>query len=173
MVHDAVEAERLIRCFDPDVSLTAGASEHLVISPRWGRLRRSHPLLGSSPSCHETGCAWQAARENLLCSRDRAIQLALATYEYRVRIRTRVPVEVLKHPHFHLHGHCHALLDQSGQEKNAVVLRREAFWIRSLPPDPDGVPQFEFGNTFLAPIAPAAVLAEAKSMFGKESCYRA
>jgi hypothetical protein len=159
-----LEAERLLRCFDPDVSLVEGAHEHLVISPRWGRLRRSHPLLATVSQAHGPAAAWQAARENLLGCRDRSVQLAIATYEHRVRITARVSMQVLCDPRFDLHRHCHALLDKGGAEKRAVPICRETFWIRTLLPDPEGYAQFEFGNTFLVPISADAILAEHRTL---------
>jgi hypothetical protein len=159
-----LEAERLLRCFDPDVSLVEGAHEHLVISPRWGRLRRNHPLLATVPQAHGPGAAWQAARDNLLGCRDRSVQLAIATYEHRVRITARVSMQVLCDPRFDLHRHCHALLDKGGAEKRAVPICRETFWIRTLLPDPEGYAQFEFGNTFLVPISADAILAEHRTL---------
>lgn len=159
------ESERLVRCFDPEATLVEGAEELLVISPRWGRLRRSHPLLGACPHPHGTEMAWVAARGNLLGCRDRSVQLALSTYEHRVRITLRVALEVLANPEFDLHRHCHGLLDRSGAEKQGVTLRREAFWIRTLLPDPEGYIQFEFGNTYLVPITREAILAESKTLW--------
>ncbi|HEY6446101.1 MAG TPA: hypothetical protein VIY53_06550 [Acidobacteriaceae bacterium] len=163
------EAERVIRCFDPHAHLVEGAAEHLVISPRWARLRRQHPLLASTPHAHGTPVAWQTARENLLSCRDRSIQLAIATYEHRVRITARVSLEVLMNPQFDLHRHCHGMLDRRGAEKEAIILRRESFWIRSLTPDPEGYVQFEFGNTYLVPISDAAIAAESKTLWGGEA----
>jgi hypothetical protein len=164
MFDHATEAERVIRCFDPDASLVEGAAEHLVISPRWARLRRRHPLLASTPSALGTGAAWQAARRNLLECTDRSVQLAITTYEHRVRITARVSMEVLCDPRFDLNRHCHAMLDKGGAEKSAVPLRRETFWIRTLLPDPEGYAQFEFGNTFLVPISAEAILHESKTL---------
>jgi len=158
------EAERLIRCFDPDASLVEGEAECLVISPRWGRLRRAHPLLASSPGAQGSEAAWQAARRNLLSTRDGSIQLALSTYQYRVRITVPIAPAILADPHFDLQHYCCALLDRQGREKNAVILRPEAFWIRSLPPDPEGFIRFEFGNTFLIPITESAMAAESKTL---------
>lgn len=154
----------MLRCFDPDVSLVEGAHEHLVISPRWGRLRRNHPLLATSLRVHDAGVAWQAARENLMSCKDRSVQLALATYQHRVRITARVSLQVLADPRFDLHRHCHALLDRGGAEKQAVPMCREKFWIRTLLPDPQGFVQFEFGNTFLVPISAEAILKESKTL---------
>jgi hypothetical protein len=159
-----LEAEQLLRCFDPDVSLVEGAHEHLVISPRWGRLRRNHPLLAVAPCEHSADAAWQNARQNLLGCKDRSVQLAISTYEHRVRITARVSMEVLCNPRFDLHRHCHALLDRGGAEKNAVPIRREAFWIRTLLPDPEGYAQFEFGNTFLVPITAEGITRESKTL---------
>lgn len=168
MFDHAADAERLVRCFDPDASLVEGASEHLIISPRWGRIRRSHTLLATSPSSLGTGPVWLTARQNLLTCRDRSIQLAIATYHYRVRMTARFPIDTLRDPNFDLHRHCHALLDRCGREKCAAIIRREAFWIRSLTPDPDGLAQFECGNTFLVAITPSAIMAEAKTLIGGE-----
>lgn len=162
MIDPALEAKNLIHCFDPDVSHVEGNSEILVLSPRWGRLRRSHPLLASTAACHGPGCAWLAAREKLLTSRDLSIQLAIATYGHRIRVRACLPVELLRDPNFDLHQHCHRLLDRCGDERKAVVVRREAFWIRSLPPNATGMLQFEFGNTFLIPITASAIAEEGK-----------
>jgi len=168
MFNHAADAERLIRCFDPDASLVEGSSEHLVISPRWGRIRRSHTLLATSPSSLGAGPAWLTARQNLLTCRDRSIQLAIATYHYRVRVTARFPADALRDPGFDLHRHCHSLLDRCGHEKCAAIIRREAFWIRCLTPDPDGLVQFECGNTFLVAISPSAILAEARTLIGGE-----
>lgn len=159
-----LEAEKLLRCFDPDVSLVEGAHEHLVISPRWGRLRRNHPLLAATPPEHGAGAAWQKARLNLLHCKDRSVQLAITTYEHRVRVTARVSLEVLCDPRFDLHRHCHALLDKGGAEKNAVPMTRDRFWIRTLLPDPEGYAQFEFGNTFLVPITAEAILTENRTL---------
>jgi hypothetical protein len=159
------DAERLIRCFDPDASLVEGRSEHLVISPRWGRLLRKHPLLAASPEARGKGAAWQSARHNLLGCRDRSVQLALATYQHPVRITIRVSLDVLQDPQFDLHQHCHAMLDRHGEGKGGVILRREALWIRTLLPDADGLTRFEFSNTFLLPITPPALIAEARAMW--------
>jgi hypothetical protein len=159
------ESEGLIRCFDPHASLASGAAEHIVISPRWGRLRRTHPLLATSPSAQGPGAAWQTARHNLLTCRDRSVQLAVSTYEHRIRVEARVAVVSLQDPAFDLHSHGHALLNRHGDAHNAVVVRREALFIRSLPPDPEGYLRFEFGNTFLLPISEEAMIAEAKHMW--------
>ena len=164
MIDHAADAERLIRCFDPDASLITGQHEHLVISPRWGRIRRGHPLLVSLPHSHGTAPLWQAARYTLLTCRDRSIQLAIATYQYRIRMLSRIPLDTLRSPEFDLHLHCHSALDRRGGEKNAVTIRREAFWIRSVTPDPDGNLQFEYGNTFLLPITPSAIAVEARTL---------
>lgn len=164
MFDHSAEAERLVCCFDPDASLVLGATEHLIISPRWGRLRRDHPLLASTPHHHGPGHAWQTARENLLTCHDRSVQLAIVTYEHRVRITARVSLEVLMNPKFDLHAHCHAELDRGGAEKNAVPMRRDTFWIRTLLPDPEGYAQFEFGNTFLVPISESAIAAESRTL---------
>jgi hypothetical protein len=159
-----LEAEQLLRCFDPDVSLVEGAHEHLVISPRWGRLRRGHPLLATVARANGPEAVWVVARENLLCCRDRSVQLALTTYQHRVRITARVSMQVLCDPRFDLHRHCHALLDKGGAAKNAGPIRRDSFWIRTLLPDPEGFAQFEFGNTFLVPISTEAILAEHRTL---------
>jgi hypothetical protein len=159
------EAEHLIRCFDPDASRVEGAHEHLILSPRWGRIRRHHPLLATVPLGQGTGPAWQTARHNLLTCRDRSVQLALSTYEYRVRVEARIHFDSLQDPGFDLHRHCHALLDRHGEKKSGVVLRREAFWIRTLLPDLEGYARFECGNTFLLPITSEAMLAESKAMW--------
>jgi len=165
MYDHTADAERLIHCFDPDATHVAGDSEHLVISPRWGRLRRQHPLLATSPQSHGAPAAWAAARHNLLNCRDRSVQLAIATYQHPVRVTIRVPYDVLQDPQFDLHQHCHTVLDRHGAEKNGVILRREALWIRTLLPDGDGLARFEFSNTFLLPITHDAMAAEAKAMW--------
>jgi hypothetical protein len=165
MFDHSVEAERLVRCFDPHVSLAEGDPEHLVISPRWGRLRRQHPLLAASPHTNGPGAAWQTARRNLLTCRDRSIQLAIATYEYRIRIELRVSIDSLQDPSFDLHTHGHAVLDSRGDEKSSVAIRRESFWIRTLTPDPEGFARFEVGNSFLLPITEDAMLAESKTLW--------
>jgi hypothetical protein len=159
------EAERVVRSFDPEVEMGAGPAELVVISPRWGRLRRNYPLLASSPQAYGPDAAWRAARKNLLECRDRSVQLALSTYEHRVRITLRVAPEVLANPEFDLHRHCHGLLDRTGAEKQAVALRRERFWIRTLLPDAEGYVLFEFGNTYLVPMTHAAALAESKTLW--------
>jgi hypothetical protein len=163
-INGSAEAERVLRCFDPDTALVEGATELLVLSPRFGRLRRSHPLLASEPHRHGADLVWAAAHRNLLDCRDRSVQLAIATYEHRVRITARVSYEVLQNPKFDLHRHCHAMLDRTGAEKRAVTLRREAFWIRTLLPDPEGYAQFEFGNTYLVPISAEAIHAEFRTL---------
>ncbi len=66
---------------------------------------------------------------------------------------------------FDLCRHGHDLLDHHGQTRSAVVVRREALFIRSLPPDPAGYARFEFGNTFLLPITEDAMLAESKTLW--------
>jgi hypothetical protein len=164
MFDHAAEAERVICTFDPHASLVKGAAEHLVISPRCGRLRRNHPLLAATPHEHGSGAAWLAARHNLLTCSDRSVQLAITTYEHRVRITARVSMDVLQDARFDLHKHCHAMLDRGGEEKLAVPLRRETFWIRTLLPDPEGYAQFEFGNTFLVPISVSAIEAESRTL---------
>jgi hypothetical protein len=164
-VIEVTEAERLIRCFDPHATHAAGAHEHIILSPRFGRLRRQHPLLATSPHDHGASAAWTAARHNLLTCRDRSVQLALATYHHRIRIEMRVALASLLDPAFDLHQHGHALLDRHGDARSAVTLRREAFWIRCLPSDPDGNARFEVGNTFLLPITEEAMLAESKTLW--------
>ncbi len=159
------EAEPLVRCFDPHATHVAGAHEHIVLSPRFGRLRRQHPLLATSPLDRGPDAAWDLARHNLLTCRDRSVQLALSTYEYRVRIELRVAFASLQDPDFDLYRHAHAALDRRGQERQGVTLRREAFWIRSLPPSPEGLPRFEVGNSFLLPITEDAMLAESKTLW--------
>jgi hypothetical protein len=159
-----LESERLLRCFDPDVSHVEGAHEHLVISPRWGRLRRGHPLLATTQKGYGQAAAWVTARENLLHCRDRSVQLAISTYQHRVRVTARISMQVLCDPRFDLLRHCHTLLDKGGAEKNAVPLGRDTFWIRTLLPDPEGYAQFEFGNTFLVPITADAILRESKTL---------
>jgi len=161
----SADAERLIRCFDPDASLVEGRAEHLVISPRWGRLLRKHPLLAASAQELGIGGAWQAAHHNLVTCRDRSVQLALATYHHPVRVTIRVPFDVLQDPQFDLHRHCHEVLDRHGAQKNGVILRRDALWVRTLLPDGDGLARFEFSNTFLLPITHEAMAAEAKAMW--------
>ncbi|MGC2298974.1 MAG: hypothetical protein WA476_09240 [Acidobacteriaceae bacterium] len=165
MFDHSAEAERLVRCFDPHVSLAEGDPEHLVISPRWGRLRRQHPLLAASPHANGPGAAWQTARRNLLTCRDRSIQLALATYQHRIRVEVRISIDSLRDPAFDLHHHGHSLLDRHGDARSGVIVRREAFWIRTLPPDPDGFVRFEFGNTFQLPITEEAMIAESKTLW--------
>lgn len=164
MFDHAAEAERVICTFDPDARLVTGATEHLVISPRWGRLRRNHPLLAATSHSQGSGTAWQTARHNLLTCSDRSVQLAISTYAHRVRITARVSMDVLKDARFDLHRHCNAMLDRGGEEKQAVPLRRETFWIRTLLPDPEGYVQFEFGNTFLVPISASAIEAESRTL---------
>jgi hypothetical protein len=161
----ATEAERLIRCFDPDATHAEGAHEHLVLSPRWGRLRRQHPLLATSPRDHGPASAWSTARHNLLTCRDRSVQLGLATYQHRIRIELRVAIDSLLDPAFDLHRHGHTALDRYGDVRSAVTLRRDDFWIRSLPPDPSGNARFEVGNCFLLPITEDAMLAESKTLW--------
>ncbi|HTX42348.1 MAG TPA: hypothetical protein VMD25_11005 [Acidobacteriaceae bacterium] len=164
-VTTAGEAERLIRCFDPHASLVEADPDHIVISPRFGRLRRRHPLLAASPRTLGVDAAWASARQNLLTCRDLSVQLALSTYEYRVRIEFCIPVDSLRDPGFDLHRHGHALLDRRGEERAGITLRRESFWIRSLPPDTAGLARFEIGNCFLLPITDEAMLAEARHMW--------
>lgn len=169
MIDQTVDAERLIRCFDPEAVLVEGASELLVISPRFGRIRRCPPLLASAPAEKGHEALWQAARHNLLTCRDRSVQLALATYEYRIRMRARFSADSLRDGRLDLHAHCHQLLDRYGSEKCAVPIRREDFWIRSVTPDEAGNVQFEFGNTFLVAITDSAVRAEARTLLGPRS----
>ncbi|HEX4006849.1 MAG TPA: hypothetical protein VHX60_11785 [Acidobacteriaceae bacterium] len=166
MVDAGLEAERLVCCFDPHASLVQGESEHLVISPRWGRLRRNHPLLASAPHAQDPVRAWLAAKENLLTCRDRSIQLAIATYEHRIRMNVCFTMEELTDGSFDLHEHCHSVLDRCSGERQAVTLRRDTFWIRSLAPDPDGYVHFEIGNVFLIPITEQAIEAESRTMLG-------
>ena len=166
-MHDpATDAERLIRCFDPSVVLVEGASEILILSPRFGRIRRRHPLLASAPAHRGAGHLWQAAHNNLLTCTDRSVQLAIRTYEYRIRMRARVSFDSLRHAGLDLHLHCHRLLDGRAQEKAAAPIRRENFWIRSVTCDTAGHAEFEFGNTFLAPISESAITAEARTLIG-------
>jgi len=159
------EAQRLVCCFDPGATHAEGAHEHIILSPRFGRLRRQHPLLATSPLDRGADAAWELARHNLLSCRDRSVQLALSTYEYRVRIELRVALASLRDPAFDLHRHAHVALDRRGQERSGVTLRREALWIRSLPPSPEGLPRFEVGNSFLLPITEDAMLAESKTLW--------
>lgn len=166
MIDDAADAERLVRCFDPDVVKAEGASEVLILSPRFGRIRRRPPLLASAPADGDAVAVWQAARHNLLTCRDRSVQLALATYEYRIRMRARFSLDALRDGRLDLHAHCHALLERRGSEKCAVPIRREAFWIRCAAPGEDGVVMFEFGNSFLVAIEEAALHAEARTLLG-------
>lgn len=164
MFDHAAEAERVVRCFDPDAVFIHGVEELLIISPRWGRLRRRHPLLASAPHEQGAGATWQAARQNLLGSTDRSVQLAIATYQHRVRATVRVSLQVLNDPRFDLHRHCHAVLDKGGAAKHAVPLQRGTFWIRTLLPDPEGYVQFEIGNTFLVPISEDAIILENRTL---------
>lgn len=166
MSHDAADAERLVRCFDPDVVMTEGASELLVISPRYGRIRRRPPLLASVPGELGHDGLWLTARQNLLTCRDRSVQLALSTYEYRIRMRARFSPSSLREGRLDLYAHCHGLLDRCGSERCAVPISREAFWIRSVPPDDSGNLQFEFGNTFLLAITESAIQTEARTLIG-------
>jgi hypothetical protein len=159
------EAERFVRCFDPHATCAQGSQEILILSPRWGRLRRTHPLLATSAADHELSAAWAVARQNLLTCRDRSVQLALSTYQYRIRVEARIAVTTLTDPAFDLCVHGHDLLSRHGQTRSAVVVRREALFIRSLPPDPAGYARFEFGNTFLLPIAEDAMIAESKTLW--------
>jgi hypothetical protein len=165
MFDHSAEAERFIRCFDPHASSVEGGSDVLVLSPRWGRLRRQHPLLATSPLAQGRGAAWTVARHNLLTCRDRSIQLALATYQHRIRVEVRIAVAALMDPAFDLHSHGHAVLDRHGAARSGVVVRRDAIFVRSLPPDPQGYARFEFGNTFQLPITDEAMLAESKTLW--------
>ncbi len=159
------EAERLIRCFDPHAAHAEGAHEHIILSPRYGRLRRQHPLLATSPVDRGPEAAWDLARHNLLTCRDRSVQLGLSTYQHRIRIELRVAMDSLLDPAFDLHRHGHTALDRYGDIRSAVTLRRSDFWIRSLPPDPSGNARFEVGNCFLLPITEDAMLAESKTLW--------
>jgi hypothetical protein len=159
------EAEPFVRCFDPHATHAEGAHEILILSPRWGRLRRTHPLIGTVPLEHGLHAAWSAARHNLLTCRDRSVQLAISTYQHRIRVEARIAVETLTDPAFDLQRHGHDLLDRYGQNRSAVVVRRETLFIRSLPPDPAGYARFEFGNTFLLPITEDAMIAESKTLW--------
>lgn len=161
----ATEAERLIRCFDPHATHAEGAHEHIILSPRYGRLRRQHPLLATSPVDRGVDVAWDVARHNLLTCRDRSVQLGLSTYQHRIRIELRVAIASLLDPAFDLHRHGHTALDRYGDVRSAVTLRRADFWIRSLPPDPDGNARFEVGNSYLLPITEDAMLAESKTLW--------
>jgi hypothetical protein len=162
---DTTEAERLIRCFDPEATHAEGSHENLILSPRYGRLRRTHPLLATSPLDRGSAFAWTTARRNLLTCRDRSVQLALATYQHRIRIEASVSMDELRDPAFDLWRHGHDLLDRHGHARSAIVLSRESFWVRSLPPSPDGDARFEFGNTFLLPITEDAMIAESKHLW--------
>jgi len=161
----ATEAERLVRCFDPHVTHAEGTHEILILSPRWGRLRRTHPLLATEPATRGLDAAWNLARHNLLTCRDRSIQLAISTYQHRIRVEARIAVTTLCDSTFDLCSHGHDLLDRYGRNRSAVVVRREALFIRSLPPDPTGYARFEFGNTFLLPITEDAMIAESKTLW--------
>jgi hypothetical protein len=160
-----IEAERLIRCFDPHATCAEGSHEILILSPRWGRIRRTHPLLATSPVDQGFETAWNLARHNLFTCRDRSVHLALSTYQYRIRVEARVAVVTLCDPAFDLCRHGHDLLDRHGQTRSAVVVKREALFIRSLPPDPAGYARFEFGNTFMLPITEDAMIAESKTLW--------
>ncbi len=164
-IANLTEAERFIRCFDPHATHAEGPHEILVLSPRWGRLRRTHPLLATSPADHGVETAWTLARHNLITCRDRSVQLALSTYQHRIRVEVRIALATLADSEFDLRRHAHDLLDRHGQNRSAVVVRREAIDIRALPPDPAGYARFEFGNIFLLPIAEEAMLAESKTLW--------
>jgi len=159
------EAESLVRCFDPHATHADGSHETLILSPRWGRLRRTNPLLATSPADRGPEAAWVVARNNLLTCRDRSVQRALSTYQHRIRVEVRISVETLCDPAFDLCRHGHDLLERHGKNRSAVVVRREAIDIRSLPPDPAGYARFEFGNTFLLPITEDAMVAESKTLW--------
>ena len=145
MFDHSAEAERLVLCFDPHASLVAGDVEHLVISPRWARLRRQHPLLATARHDDGPGAAWQTARHNLLTC--------------------RVSVVSLKDPAFDLHRYGHSLLDRHSGDRGGVTVRRDALWVRCLPPDPEGYARFEFGNTVQLPITEEAMVAESKTLW--------
>jgi hypothetical protein len=164
-IPSVTEAERFVRCFDPHATHAEGSHEALILSPRWARLRRTHPLLATVPASHGFDTAWATARQNLLICRDRSVQLALSTYQHRIRVEARIAVATLIDPAFDLHQHGHDLLDRHGQNHSAVVVKREAFFIRSLPPDPSGYARFEFGNTFQLPITEDAMIAESKTLW--------
>ncbi|MFP5230666.1 MAG: hypothetical protein ACLGXA_23870 [Acidobacteriota bacterium] len=164
-VLNASEAERLVFCFDPHATHAEGPKEILIVSPRYGRLRRTHPLLATSPAADGIDAAWAVARHNLFTCRDRSVQLALATYQHRIRVEARIAVTTLRDPAFDLCRHGHDLLDRYGEKRSAIVVSRRALFIRSLPPDPAGYARFEFGNTFLLPISEDAMLAESKTLW--------
>lgn len=159
------EAERLVLCFDPHAVLAEAAHQTVVLSPRYGRLRRTHPLLATSPAVDGLDAAWNLARHNLLTCRDRSVQLALSTYQHRIRVEVRIAVVTLGDTAFDLCRHGHDLLDRHGQKRSAAVICRDDFWIRSLPPDPAGYARFECGNTFLLPITEDAMIAESKTLW--------
>jgi hypothetical protein len=159
------EAERLIRCFDPHVTHAEGPHEILILSPRWARLRRTHPLLATSVADRGLAAAWDVARSNLLTCRDRSVQLALSTYQHRIRVEVRIALATLTDSGFDLRRHGHDVLDRHGQNRSAVVVRRETLDVRSLPPDPAGYVRFEFVNVFLLPITEDAMVAESKTLW--------
>ncbi len=165
VVTSLIEAERFIRCFDPHATHAEGSHETLILSPRWGRLRRTHPLLATSPADHGLETAWTLARHNLLACRDRSVRLAFSTYQHRIRVEVRIALATLTDSAFDLSRHGHDLLDRHSQNRSAVVVRREAIDIRALPPHPAGYARFEFGNTFLLPITEDAMIAEAKTLW--------
>lgn len=169
MIDPTADAERLVRCFDPDTTLVEGSSEILVISPRYGRIRRRPPLLASVPAHHGSPAVWKAARHALLTCSDRSIQLALATYEHRIRMRAQFSLDLLRDGQVDLHAHCHGLLERCGREKCAVPIRPEGFWIRYAASGEPGGVLFEFGNTFLVPITESALHAEARTLLGPRS----
>lgn len=169
MIDPTADAERLVRCFDPDAALVEGASEILVISPRYGRIRRRPPLLASVPASHGADAVWRAARRNLLSCSDRSVQLALATYQHRIRMRAQFSLDLLRDGRVDLHAHCHRLLERCGHERCAVPIAPEGFWIRYAASADAGGVLFEFGNTFLVPITPSALHAEARTLLGPRS----
>ena len=162
---EMTDGERLVRCFDPHVTCVESPHEILILSPRWGRLRRTHPLLATSSADCGLENAWDKARYNLLTCRDRSVQLALSTYQHRIRVEVRIAIESICDPGFDLCRHGHDVLDRHGKNRCAVVVRREAIDIRSLPPDPAGYARFEFVNTFLLPITEDAMTAESKTLW--------
>ena len=169
MIDPIADAEKLVRCFDPDAALVEGASEILVISPRFGRIRRRPPLLASVPAGHGPYAVWKAARQNLLNCKDRSVQLALATYQHRIRMRAQFSLDLLRDGSVDLHAHCHRLLERCGHERCAVPIAPEGFWIRYADSGEAGGVLFEFGNTFLVPITESALHAEARTLLGPRS----